>query len=244
MTDRDDPSPSDPLLVALGRAAREEAQQTEAWWAAASKQDGTPLPPDGPDLEALAPLSGEEQGKMTEALFGIPAEEPAPVVSLASRRRVLSVAAGLALAAGVAAMVLFSGPQALPGYRLEVQAGEKVLRSEQGVADEPEYVEGSVLSFVLRPEAQAEVPVTVAAVLEPDGGAARVVPFDVTLASGGAVRLVAELGETFSAPPGRYRLVFLVGPEGALPSDPAISGTQPLEGVQRLEHRFRIVSPN
>ncbi|MCA9555853.1 MAG: hypothetical protein KC933_37840 [Myxococcales bacterium] len=241
MTDRDDQSASDPLLAAVSRAAREEAHEVEAWWAAAAKGDAAGLPADAPAPTELAPLTEVEQAAMTEALFGIPAA--APVVSLSSRRRRVSVAAGLALAAGIAAMVVISRPPTLPGYQLEVRAGEKALRSDGPSEVEPEYAEGSVLSFVLRPERRAEVPVAVVAVLHPEVGPPQVVPFEVELAEGGAVRLTAELGHTFSAPPGRYRLVFLLAPEGALPPRPA-EGDAAVEGIQRLEHRFRVVADN
>ena len=245
MTDPDPKSGIDPLLAALADAAREEDQQADAWWDAVQAGDRAGLPEDGPALEALAPLDDQEQARLTAALFGAPAEQPAPlapVINLAARRRWLSAAASLAVAAGVAAMVLLSSGPTLPGYALEVRAGEQALRSEGPAAAEPVYAPGSVLSFVLRPERRAEQPVTVAAVLYPERGAAAVVEFEVEASPEGAVRLSAELGRTFSAAPGRYRLVFWVAPEGGLPVDPAEAAPAELEGAQRLEHRFRIVA--
>jgi hypothetical protein len=240
MKDSSDP---DPLLEALARVAREETQETDQWWRAASEADPAGLPEGAPGPDVLAPLGEAEQAAMAQALFGLPAEAevPAAVVSLAAyRRRWLPVAAGMALAAGIAAMVVLSAPPTLPGYQLEVRAGEQVLRSDPTPsAAEPTYTEGSVLAFVLRPEARAELAVTVAAVLYPEAGVARVVPFEVEAADGGALRLTAELGQTFSAPPGRYRLVFLLAPVGGLPADP--TQAEPSEG-QRLEHRFQVVA--
>lgn len=253
---------NDDGLQGLRDVAREEQAETDAWWTAAEAGDANGLP-EGVSLDAVRPLDDAERDAMTAELFGLaadapvtddaPASEapaaanedaaPAPVISLASRRRKVwgAVLSG-ALAAGLAALTLSPGASSLPGYALEARAGEQALRGEPETGGQATYTQGSLLTFVLRPAQAVDGEVTVDVVLRPAEGEPRVVPMAVQAAPAGALRVTAELGRTFEAAPGRYSLVFLVAPKGRRVEDPITASKDGAGGVVRLEHKF-VVTP-
>lgn len=238
------------LLEAVQDVARKEQREAEEWWEAVERGDRSSLPEAAPAVEDLRPLDDEERARMTESLFGVaPAKEeppPAPLIDLERARRRRRSAWGAvvagALAAGLAALVVTQRGAGLPEYAIEARAGERALRGEADPSGLPRYTGGSLLTIVLRPAEAVPGEVDVASVLVPKTGAARAVEMDVEPAPGGALRLTAVLGATFDAPPGRYRLVFLVAPKGGLPADPVAARGAPPDGGRRLQHEFEIVT--
>lgn len=236
---RDDrPTKGSDLGEALAEVAKEQRAQAEAWWDGAGQGDRSALPPGAPGIEALRPLDVDEQAQLAEVLFGVSldAQPPGPI-PLAPRRprpwRQVTAVVALALAAAVGALFLRPAPR--PDYQLSVEAGEQALRGPEGAAAQV-YRAGSRFEVVLTPRRAVTSAPALVVFLDGPGGP-RPYPGPVERAPTGAFRLIAEIGRELVLPPGEWRLLCYVGPEGHLPTAPIFPTP---EGVSLLEHHFRI----
>ncbi len=218
------------LTQQVGGEAKAQAQESEAWWDAVHGEGE--LPSDGPSKEALAPLSEAEEDAMMASLFGTAsvespsrAEVPAPIPlrRSAGRGRTWAGAAMVALAASVAAIVLWPGGRDAPAYQLTMGGGDQGWRSgDEPAAAVPTFTVGSRIEVVLRPLAPtAEAGASPRAVLIDEHG--REIDWPLRWESGAAAthRARGELGRELHLAPGAWRLKVELGP-------------------QTLEQRFRV----
>lgn len=158
----------------------------------------------------------------------------APVIDLAAarargrpRKRALTVGAGLvaSLAAALAFLLLRPAdvhppPEALPAYVLDVEGGDRAVRSAEQAAEgtRPVLAADSWISFVLRPRQAVDVPLAARAFVR-RGGVVQPVASPVDAAPSGAFRLQGRAGPLLQAEAGGdVEVVFTIGPATALPT--------------------------
>jgi hypothetical protein len=141
--------------------------------------------------------------------------------------RAITIAAPIALAAGLAWVVLAPGAaRPVPGYSIEATGGLKTVRSHGPESGPVIIAPGVRIDWVISPDTAVEGPIGLTAYLTRDGGS-RHWPLSPTITPAGAVRITGDLTSLglASVPPGRWTAVFSVGRPDALlgnmpPADP------------------------
>ncbi len=222
---------ADDALKALGALMREEEDD---------------MPSEDP---LFAPLSEAEQRGIADAVLSrlaaeAPGEHEATVTRIAPRRpRARWLTATSALVAAAAALLFMLRPEAqpLPTYALIGPANEKLFRGEDEQPTREGHTIGATLEVVLRPATRTDAAVEVRAFVEAPGRLLAPFAPRVERVDGGALVLRADTGQggELSLTPGRYRLIFLLGPAGLALDDPR----DPPQGAQRLEHELLLRAP-
>lgn len=201
MSDRH--SDDEGLGAMLGKLAKKQAEDAEAWQNEEHRGDRS----------ELRPIDDLERARMTAALFG----EPKKARSLP---RWLPIAAIFLLIAFPAALLLIRGANdggALPRYQLTVASGAAMVRSSTAADDR--YSTGSRFELVFQPDTRTEeVPEISVARIDPADPGATPHPLQVPIekSEGGAFRIRGELGRDFSFPPGPQILRITVGRKNAV----------------------------
>lgn len=225
----------DPRWEALTRGELDEAEVRRLQALAASSRRA------GDVAAAFEPLDDDFVARTTERLLAMRPDDPAPVVlaapaptptlpSLLARIRA-ALGGGSAWRVGlgglmvpvlVAALALVAvvppAADALPAYRAELHMGD---RAERGADDAPAAIPavsaGSKVDVVARPAAPVDGPVSVGVFRLVDGRAEELA-LDVTVATGGVVRVRGVVGEHLDATPGPVELRVVVLPGSATPT--------------------------
>lgn len=226
----------DPLLNALGRAAREDeaAAGLDARWDQLAA--GTASAEEIAELRALAERSPEAR-EIFEAFRPLGPAFEARVVAAAKRelpqprprllpfrRPAAPLWVSLGAASAVAAsLLLFFRPlvmRPLPLYMAELSAGDQELRgSEHQPGELPSFSPGSLLTLRLEPEEAPDGEVEVRCCFFLRG--AEVVRWRAKVEQGaaGVVRVRGALGKDFALSPGDWTVWVVVGRSGKIPRE-------------------------
>ncbi|MCC6554073.1 MAG: hypothetical protein IT372_13790 [Polyangiaceae bacterium] len=253
----------DPLLDALGTAARRDDPLGDPAWDALSagalseadqaalrrRAVAAGLPDDV--LDAFRPLDAAAEERIAaRALDALGAEGAeageARKVDVgrggrlpARRRAIGAVASALALAAGVALLLRLGGPDPVPDYGIAIAGGDSAVRQQtdppEGI---PRFGPGARVEVTLRPRAPVRGPVEARAFLVREGRAQPWRP-PIEVAEGGAVRVAGTKEALFAGiPDGRWEIAIAVGRPGALPDEAAVATRAAGEGFRLLRREI------
>jgi hypothetical protein len=203
----------DDVLSALGELARDDERDQVAAVGRTASAGTAAVEHEEAEQDAelvrtlLEPISDRRTDEIADAAvaaFGSARARPSHVdtrgLGFLRNRRAVGIVTALALAAGVAFLLLpreddrrdtlarDAGP--LPSYELTVSGGRAQLRSEP--TDVPRLSSGAALVATLRPSTAVKGPVEARAFLVQDGRAQRL-DLAVTIAQDGAVRLTGTI---------------------------------------------------
>ncbi len=185
---------------------------------------------------ALGALAGHASAGGADEVAG----PLARIIRPARWRKAVYVIAPLALAAGLAFIVLRPGGSspALPSYRLVDTSGDRATRSEEAARV---VTPDARLRWILRP-ANPVQPIVDARAFVVDGDRRIPLELDFEGAPGGALRADAPVGEALPDRTGPVSLLIVIGPDATLERlDPdALDPSDPPVDVRVVKHRLDI----
>jgi hypothetical protein len=211
----------------LARGAAESAKASDeasAKTATAAGGDTEAPAPTGGGEAAPAPAGGEAAAAADDAATpdagtdgaAESEEAEAKVLAMPPRRGVRWLAPLLAVAAVVAALILWPGASAPPDYAIEDLSGDQAVRAGDEVSPARLTPDGW-LRLVLRPAKAASAPVDARLYVVEGAGALRVVEgADVRVADTGAIRIEGPASVLLPERTGEVTLGVLVAPAGGL----------------------------
>lgn len=170
--------------------------------------------------EALQLFTPASKGEMDRLVAAATAAAAPSVRRLGMRWAALPLGA---LAAAAAALLLLTGPDALPPMSVTVVAGDHAVRGTMSDVPGPRIVAAdSEITLSLRPEVAVEGSLAVA-LFSVREGQAHPVDFPIQTSADGAVRLRGPAGRLSGVESGAATIVLVVGRPGHLPSPEAVA---------------------
>ncbi|MBI2393655.1 MAG: hypothetical protein HYV09_29020 [Deltaproteobacteria bacterium] len=217
----------DPLLSALARRAREERDEDRARVDLERVTRGevseTDVAASDEERALFRPLDAAAERRIADAILASGPRVRVVKGAPSRKPRVTPIVLAFAAAAAIALFFLFPRHRdELPVYAFELSGNVAEVRG-----DEPKAVEGratlhrdATLEMVLRPRVAVTTKIATTAALLRDG-AARAWSPPIEISPDGAVRIVGPVASLFPDTERRWEIVVAIGPEGALPRDPA-----------------------